>query len=115
MIELLDIWAGTQAWSVDISKHYFVPKPMAELVIGGVEPANGTHVLFAWRIILQAPNLAEHYKDIVDVIARVRQPRSELMEVPLSAPPNRNALSKGKGAQSALSPMVGPAYRGGGG
>ena len=114
-VELLDVSASLQPWSVDVSKHYFVPKPLIEIVTSGAEPANGTHVLFAWRLILQAPDLASHYANIADVLARVQQPRSELMEVPLSAPPNRNALRNGKGAVGVFQQKVGPMYLGDGG
>jgi len=113
-IELLAIAARKQDWSIDISKHYFVPDPLAEVVESGAEPINGTHVLVEWRIIVQAPNIAGHYGALAELIAKVQQPRSELMEVPLHAPPNRNALKNGKGAQGTMSAKVGPGYRGDG-
>jgi hypothetical protein len=113
-IELLEIEASLRSWGLDISKHHFVPKPLIELVTSGAEPANGTHVLFSWRVIFQGDALASHYGAIAETLARVQQPRSELMEVPLSAPPNRNALKNGKGAQGVLTPRVGQMYRGDG-
>lgn len=113
-IELLSVEAVTQPWKIDISKHYFVPPSLSDLVTTGAEPANGTHVLFSWRIIVQADDIAQHYAGIAETLMRVRQPRSELMEVPLLAPPNRNALKNGKGAQGVLSSKVGSMYRGDG-
>jgi len=113
-IELLCIEATLQSWSLDISKPHFVPKPLIDLVISGAEPANGTHLFFSWRIIFQGEGIAAHYESIATSLARVQQPRSELMEVPLSAPPNRNALKNGKGAVGVFQQKVGPMYRGDG-
>lgn len=114
-IELLDVTASSEPWSVDISKHYFVPKPLVELVKSGSEPVNGTHVLFGWRLILQAPELAQHYESIAETLSKIQAPKTELMEVPLTASPDRNSPVRGKGAQGVLSARVGPAYFQGGG
>lgn len=85
--------ANSSEWNIDISKHYFV---------------RGDDVRFAWRIIIQSPDVPAHLSDIVNTIMTTRPPFAEVMEVPLHANPNRNAPVRGKGAQGVLSAVVGP-------
>jgi len=87
----------TTDWKIDLSKQYFL---------------RGQKLLYGWRIIIQSENLSKHYSDIVSTIMSVPSPVKELDEVPLAAPPNRNALSgTGKGAQPTMSAVVGPMAR----
>lgn len=101
-IETLCVGALGAPWTIDISQHHFVMKPMAELVASGAEPINGSHVRFGWRIIMQASadvgGIRAHYEAIAALMAKVQPPRLEVMQVSLSAPPDRNRLVRGKGA-----------------
>jgi hypothetical protein len=109
-VETLCVEAMTAAWTVDISQHHFVLPPLAELVLSGTEPLNGSHIRFAWRVILQSSaGIVDHYPHILSVLERIQPVQAELMQIPLVAPPNRNAPVRGKGAQSMGSAVVGPA------
>lgn len=105
--EQLNLAQGTD-WSIDISQHYFVPDPLAGLVRAGTEPPDGSHLRTAWRIIVRATTgLETQLAAIAEVLGKVRQPRQELLEVPLNVPPNRNMLVRGKGAQNVLTAVTG--------
>ena len=93
-------------WTIDISRHYF--------------PADTTcrKELYEWRIILQGSDLNAA---IPHLLSAVRSAKPELvvggpvmvMEVPLLAGPSRNDPSRrrGRGAQSALTAIVGPDWK----
>jgi hypothetical protein len=97
VVERLLVKAAGAPWSIDISKQYFL---------------RGEKLLYGWRVILQAPDLAPHFDAIVAAVnstpARVAVVSDE---VPLNASPNRNALRNGKGAQGVLTAVVGPGAR----
>lgn len=92
-MERLLVQSTSAGWSVDLSKQYLM---------------RGQKLLFAWRVIFQAENVAEHLKDITTVISSVPVVRRQLQEVPLHGNPNRNALRMGKGAQPTGKAVVGP-------
>lgn len=80
-------------WNVDISKQYFL--------------RNGK-VLYGWRMIFQAEEIATHLEDIVATISTAPKARADLDEVNLYAGEDRNALRMGKGAQPSGKAVVGP-------
>jgi hypothetical protein len=107
--ERLNLLAG-KGWTVDISQQYFVPEPLAKMVLGGNEPADGTHLRMAWRVIIAAKeNLDVQLAAVSEHLSKVSPTRNELMTVQLMAPPNRNSLVRGKGAQPMNTALVGPA------
>jgi len=88
--------ASSQAqWTADLSRQYFL---------------RGDKVFFGWRIIIQGPEVQQHLNHVSQVVNSTQMPtsRHQLDEVALHAPPNRNALRNGKGAQSSLRAVVGP-------
>jgi hypothetical protein len=85
--------SGQSQWTADLSKQYFL---------------RGDKVFFGWRIIIQGPDVAQHLAHIVQVVNAAKIVEHQLDEVSLHAPPNRNALHNGKGAQGMLNAVVGP-------
>lgn len=85
------------AWSIDISKQYF---------------RRGGKLMFAWRLILQAEGVAQHYGHVAQSVGNSPRARTIIEEQALpGARSDRNApsvASRGKGAQSALKSTVGP-------
>lgn len=81
-------------WKADLSRQYFL---------------RGDKVFFGWRIIIQAPTVQQHLDQVSQVISTTQRSGVQQQdEVALHAPPNRNALRNGRGAQSSLSAVVGP-------
>lgn len=70
-------------WNADISKQYF--------------PRN-RKLRFAWRIILQGENIAQHLPQIVGIIDKVPMMRTELKEVPIQRSSHRQSMGA-KGAR----------------
>lgn len=70
-------------WNADISKQYF--------------PRN-KKLRFAWRIILQGDDIAQHLQQIVNIIEKVPMMRSELSEVPIQRSSHRQSTGA-KGAR----------------
>jgi hypothetical protein len=66
-------------WSLDVSKQYFLSAK--------------EHVLYGWRIIIQAPGVVEHLPAIGNLVqeSRALTPSGQLTEVSLHANPNRHA------------------------
>lgn len=91
--------AYDRPWAIDLSKHYF-------------KRGKGQPVVFGWRIIFQAANIAEHYADIVNLIHTAPvTARTEVTEMPMpGSMAHRNNTSGGRrGAGPAGSIAVGPA------
>jgi len=83
-------------WKVDISKSYFIKKETKKMV-------------FAWRVLLQGDGIAQHYADIINIIATSPPARADVMEIPLSGGADRNNPSGGRrGAGPAGTVPVGP-------
>jgi hypothetical protein len=88
------IASSQSQWTADLSRQYFL---------------RGDKVFFGWRIIIQGPEVQQHLNHVSQVVSATKTPASQqLDEVSLHAPPNRNALRNGKGAQSSLTAVVGP-------
>lgn len=86
-------------WKADVSKSYFIKPETKKLV-------------FAWRVIIQGENLAQHYKEIADLVrGSPISARSEVTEFPLAGhAANRGRVSGGKrGAGPSSQILVGPA------
>lgn len=85
----------TEAWSVDISKQYFV---------------QGGKLMYGWRLIVQSRELATAYSDIAELATSAPRVKATIAEQPLvgarRSPPS--ASNNGKGAQSVYSAVVGP-------
>lgn len=83
------------AWSVDISKQYFL---------------RNDQVVFGWRLIFQGKELEAHLYEIEQTITNAPRARAFVDEQILAgAQANRNAPnSSGKGAQGVLKAAVGP-------
>ena len=82
------------AWSVDISKQYFL--------------RNG-RVLFGWRLIIQGDDIEQHLPSICEALSNTPRPKVIVEEQKLyGASSNRNAPRGGKGAQGVLTAVVGP-------
>ena len=86
-----------QPWSLDISKQYF---------------RRGDRVIYAWRVIIQGPELETHLKTLVRLIASAPQPTNEVTtkRLPGRWKEDRNVPVRGRGAQSVLHARVGPSY-----
>ena len=83
-------------WKVDLSKSYFIKKETKKLV-------------FAWRVLLQGENIAQHYADIVNIISTSPSARVDVMEIPLGTGEDRNNPAGGRrGAGPMGSVAVGP-------
>ena len=88
------IASGQSPWTADLSRQYFL---------------RGDKVFFGWRIIIQGTGVQQYLGHVCQVLNSAQMPAArQLEEVPLHAPPNRNALRNGKGAQGTLSAVVGP-------
>ena len=85
------------AWSVDISKKYL---------------RSGGKLMFAWRFILQAEDVAQYLSPLATLIMKAPRARVYVDEQALpGVGGNRNAPSggnRGKGAQDSLKAIVGP-------
>lgn len=83
-------------WSVDISKQYFL---------------RSGQVMFGWRLIIQAEVVEDHLADVVQGVLGAPKLQAVVSEQPLVGTSiHRNTLSPGgKGAQSVISAVVGPA------
>jgi hypothetical protein len=75
-------------WTVDISRKYF---------------ERGNSLVWLWRVIFQAPAIANHYQEIASLIVSVGAPaQQDVLVTPLLlASPNRNA-STGFGSKGAV-------------
>ena len=95
LVQRLLMRADGAAWSVDISKQYFI--------------RNG-QVVFGWRLIFQGPQLESHLGNIEQTIVNAPRARAFVDEQALAgARPDRNSPNaKGKGAQGVLKAAVGP-------
>jgi hypothetical protein len=80
-------------WSIDLSRQYFL---------------RADKLFFGWRVIIQGQDIQGALTQIVSIIQQVQAARAQVDEVPLHAPPNRNALRNGRGAQPTISAVVGP-------
>lgn len=90
---------GDRPWKVDISKSYFIKEETKKLV-------------FAWRVIIQGENLAQHLPEIIQVVTSSPvSARSEVTEIPLAgAAGNRGKVTGGRrGAGPSSQMLVGPA------
>jgi hypothetical protein len=72
-------------WKVDLSKSYFIKKETKKMV-------------FAWRVLLQGENIAQHYADLVNIIMTSPSARVEVTEIPLGSgnEANRNSTAGGR-------------------
>ena len=97
LMHFLNAAMKERTWTVDISKYFFNKEETGLLV-------------FAWRIIFQGENLAQHYTDIANVIAKAPNAARELTEMPLAgATADRNSTAGGKrGAGAFGKVLVGP-------
>jgi hypothetical protein len=93
---ILDVME-VRPWKADISKYYFKKKETGKTV-------------YAWRVLLQGENIAQHYADITNVIRTTRAARVDVVEIPLGgAGLDRNNPAGGKrGAGPAGTVAVGP-------
>lgn len=91
---VLAVCEKPQPWSVDVSKSYF---------------RRAGRLLYAWRIIFQGEGLEGHLGTIAGAFSTAPRPKASVEEYTIQGGPNRNALKSGKGVQSALNPVVGPA------
>jgi hypothetical protein len=82
------------AWNLDISKQYFL---------------RGNRLLYGWRVILQAPSVAEHVDELVNIAKTTPMVQRQLEEVALVGGTDYSQLKGGKGAQSLFKAVVGPA------
>lgn len=80
---LLRVASENTTWTFDASKQYFL---------------RGDKLLYGWRLIFQGENLTTALDSIIALIQSVK-PAQKVMDVPLYAPPTRNALRNGKGAR----------------
>lgn len=78
LMRQLYLFGRTSAWSIDISKHYF-------LLDGTMDDWR-----YAWRIIFQGEDLDQHDAEIAHSFRDVRVAGSQLVEVPLHGSPNRS-------------------------
>lgn len=98
MYQLYTTMAG-RPWKVDISKSYFIKQETGKLV-------------FAWRVIFQGENLAQHLPEIISVVnGSPVTARAEITEIPLAgAAANRGKVTGGRrGAGPSGQVLVGPA------
>lgn len=95
IVQRLLIQASKAAWSVDISKQYFL---------------RNDQVVFGWRLIFQGQDLEQHLPAIGQVIVNAPRARAFVSEQILAgASPTRNEPGPtGKGAQGVLKAAVGP-------
>jgi hypothetical protein len=83
-------------WKVDLSKSYFIRKETQKMV-------------FAWRVLLQGENVAQHYADVINIIETSPSARAEVLEIPLAAGGDRNNTAGGRrGAGPVGTVPVGP-------
>jgi hypothetical protein len=82
-------------WKVDLSKSYFIKTETKKMV-------------FAWRILLQGENIAQHYADIISVISTSPSARAEVMEIPLVGNSRNDTTGGRRGAGPVGSVAVGP-------
>ena len=81
-------------WNIDISKQYFL---------------RSGKILYGWRLIVQADEVAGHLDEIVSLVTSSPRSKKEITEIPLTgAGAHRTTLKRGKGAQSVLNASVGP-------
>ncbi len=81
-------------WSLDVSKNYFL---------------KNKQVVFAWRVLIQAPDVAQHLPSLVHAVLNAPRARMVVEEQPLvGASASRGDLVRGKGAQGVLKAAVGP-------
>lgn len=90
--------APQSAWTVDLSRQYFL---------------RGEKLFFGWRVIVQGQDVQQHLNQVSQVVNNVQVAVRQLDEVALHAPPNRNALRNGRGAQETLKAVVGPMAKAG--
>ena len=82
-------------WKIDISRKYF--------------RRNGV-LVFAWRLIIQGPDLENQLNDIIQAAMQIPQARGETMEIGLhGSSADRNAIKNGKGAGATGKVLAGPA------
>ncbi len=87
------------AWSVDVSKSYFL---------------KAGRVAFGWRLIFQAKGIGQYIPDIAQTIVNAPRPKVTVEEQPLAgASANRNRQTPGslKGAAPTGKSVVGPVAR----
>lgn len=79
------------AWTVDISKQYFLKGP-----------DDAKKIVYGHRLIIQAKDVRAHFGNIIDVIRGSRPTANvEVTSFPLTgASPDRNTGANGKGARS---------------
>lgn len=82
---LLRVSGDSKLWTFDVSKQYFL---------------RGNKLLYGWRLIFQGESLSQVMPEILALV-RSAKPVQSLVDIPLHASPNRNALKNGKGAQAA--------------
>ena len=82
-------------WKADISKSYFIKEETQKLV-------------FAWRILLQGENIAQHYADILNIIPTSPSARAEVNEIPMPGASSNDTAGGKRGAGPAGSIRVGP-------
>jgi hypothetical protein len=93
LLEVMEV----RPWKADLSKYYFKKK-------------ENRRTVYAWRIILQGENIAQHYADLVNVIRTTRAAKVDILEIPLGGVPNdRNNPAGGRrGAGPTDKTPVGP-------
>lgn len=82
-------------WKVDLSKSYFIKKETDKMV-------------FAWRILLQGEDIAQHYADVINIIQSSPPARAEVMEIPLVGNSRNDTAGGKRGAGPAGTVPVGP-------
>jgi hypothetical protein len=85
----------SRPWKVDLSKSYFIKKETDKMV-------------FAWRILLQGEDIAQHYADVISIIESSPQSRAEVMEIPLLGNSRNDTAGGKRGAGPAGMVPVGP-------
>lgn len=86
-IEHLLTVADGRAWNVDVSRQYFL---------------RGPSLVYAWRLIIQAPELEQHVDDIVTTLNNAPRAKFQVEEQALPVRGRRSTMNaNGKGASSA--------------
>ena len=98
VMQRLRLAERSHPWTADISKLYFIKDGSDKL-------------LYIWRIIFQAPDLAAHYADIINIVKTTpRLARVEVTEIPMPGASSKNVGPMGTiptGPMAARNKMLG--------
>jgi hypothetical protein len=97
IMERLLLKAQNAPWHLDLSKQYFL---------------RGNRILYGWRVILQADNVAQYADELAQTVLATPVVQRQLEEVSLHGNTDRSVLRGGKGAQPLFTAVVGPALKG---